>query len=136
LKDWQRVAALCQSLQVWQRRTRFGKGEQAKPPLTENSVDYSPQALPAVSNFANPCRFGKGEQAKPPLTENSMDYSPQALPAVSNFANPYRFGKEELGLAKGNKPSHLSQKTQWTTHRRPRLRFRTLPILTGLAKEN
>jgi len=24
-------------------------------------MDYSPQALPAVSNFANPYRFGKGE---------------------------------------------------------------------------
>jgi hypothetical protein len=69
-------------LQVWQRKTGFGKGEQNKPHLTENSMKYSPQASPAVSNFANPYRFGKGEQTKPHLTENSMKYSPQASPAV------------------------------------------------------
>ena len=66
------------------------------------------------------------------------------LPILSglefSFANPIGFAvflcQSSPVWQRENKPCLISHKTQRNTHRKLRLRFRTLPILTGLAKEN
>jgi hypothetical protein len=55
--------------------------------------------------------------------------SPQALPAVSNYANPCRFGIEKY-------PKNNSKPFAEADSPQACLRFRTLPILVGLAKGN